>query len=233
MRFSIVRVFLTVLFAITAFVGSGCAGLPSQFASETPPLSTADQNIVIACATIRQDLPTTEMVLETGAPLLLQQLAKQPNTQARDGLFLYELGGGLAAFTGTGPVPTNIVANTAGSLNTSVAISDDSVIQAVITDAQAPITSEVTQLETLGNSATNPDVKAYAFATIPIVVNGLGVALETSFGSYAPTTATAVAMLERQRTYLVNVKKHAKTVMLTMINDPGMTEKALRDFRAW
>ena len=217
-----------VLFFVCAIL-AGCASIPSQFADET--LSQNDQNIVIACATVRQDMPTAELGIETATPLALSYFCKVPATTQRIGNFINVIGLSLETTTGTTTIGANYITQAASDLNTSVA--DSALIGQVVAAADSALNAQLTQLETYAATATNPDVKAYALGTIPIVLSDLGTALVYSTEPYATasaTPATATAMLKERRLYFAQVRAHAKATMLSLVNCPDLTTLYLRKF---
>jgi hypothetical protein len=208
------RLLATPLLAVVLLI-AGCASLPENFDSEVPPLSKTDTNIVIACATIRQDMPEVQLGIETATPLALTATCKQPATLIRVGGFVYIIGTGLQVVGGQQDVPPTIVMDSASHLNTS--ISDAALLQQILAAGDSAFKSVHAQLTAMANSATNPDVKAYVLETGVIGCGGVGQALCYSTSQYAPTpasTAAAVAYLER-------VRRHARTVLAYAKHDPA------------
>jgi hypothetical protein len=203
---------LVFLLTALSLVISGCAGMPSQFANEAPPLSTNDQNIVIACATARQDMPEIEIGIETATPFALTAACKQPATLTRVGGFVHLTGLGMEALGGQGSISPTAITDAAGMLNTS--IDDASLLQGILNSASSAYAGIRTHIETLADAAQNPDVKAYAIGTIPIVIGDVGTALVYSTNQYGgtsnPTTVTAVSRYKRARLHAEAVLLYAK-----------------------
>lgn len=188
-----------ILIACCLSLTSCATTLPSEFSGVT--LSENDKNIVLSCEAVRQNLGVVEIGVSTATPFILNQFIKQPVTLMRVGGVTYIVGSSLKKITSNQGLSPTIVSDSATNLKTSLSPVEQTVANAILNNAQSAYNALYSHLESLAASASDPEVKQYVLATIPLVANAVGSGLVDATSQYAPKVA--INSIYTPKTYYV------------------------------